>query len=1098
MSSVFTIVELKLIQFIRKYYLNKLIKGVLYTLISFILLSAFLLVIEYFSFLSVFKKSVFLSVYLLIQLAVFIIYIVFPFLGFIGVRIKVTRRKINQIIVSHFPEIKDKLWNLIELNEGEINNNVSEDLVLASIEQRIQSIKNFKFSDAVNVRDNLKLLYIFIGIVFISFVIGISSPSLIREPGNRLIHFTQKFTKPSPYHYTILNKINKVGKGEDYKLRVKIDANKDYQNVLLRFGDNVYLMKQDSTNYFSYQFKNINNSIEFAFQIEDFISEEYNLNVLPKPLLSSFNVTIKKPKYTNLKNDTYENITELIVPIGSVCEFDFNTYETDTLSIINKKGRKIKLTKEFTWNKRILNDEDLSISLSNLYFREPDYLRIKINTIADDYPSIMVKQATDSIDFSRVYFKGQIADDYGFKKLNFITKIGENIDSVFTVEIFPNINEQNFFYAFNFNVYKGKANQIQYYFEVFDNDAVNGSKSSVSELFSFLFPDAKDLFDYQDEKFDNIQDILSNSMNVTKDLKNDLKDLQEKMINSDMTDWERKKMMKSIYSKKQNLEEAIKSIQEKNEEMNNYMDSFSEKNTELVKKQKEIEKMLDDVMSDELRKLMDEFNKMKDKFNQNKMNDLSEQMDISLDDLSEQLDRNLEMLKRMKIEQNLNLVLDEMNKHIKKQQELSDRIEGGEKPKDLLEEQKKEKEAIDQLKEQYNKTNELNKELDEPLNLYDFENEFNKIDEEFNNSMSQQERNNKKKSQNSMQQNKSNMQNLAFMMKQMMDGAFAEQNGENLADLLQILDNTIIFSFNQEKLITTGNSREFSSQIFIDQKKIFQDFKVIKDSLYALARREPAVNAPVNKEIVAIESGFRRINSNLKEGRIPQAKIDQQVVLTSANNLALFLSEVIKNMQQQMANSMPGNQNCQKPGNNPNPSSSNSSMKSMQQSLQKQLEKMMQMMKDGASSQQMNGELGKALSQQEKMQNMLQKMMNQGNVGSDAYETLKQADQLLNKVRQDILRNNISNQSINRQKEIMTRLLEAENAENERELDNKRKSTTAEKQRISQTAKYFDNNLSNDNFREKLVKQKLVLKKYYQNKYQNYVNQLDSINGSEY
>ena len=342
------------------------------------------------------------------------------------------------------------------------------------------------------------------------------------------------------------------------------------------------------------------------------------------------------------------------------------------------------------------------------------------------------------------------------------------------------------------------------------------------------------------------------------------------------------------------------------------------------------------------------------------------------------------------------------------------------------------------------------------------------------------------------------MQQLAFMMEQMKEAAFAQQNTENLADLLQILDNTVIFSFDQEKLIVSNNTNEFNAKIFIDQKKLYQDFQVIKDSLYALAKREPSVNEPVNKEIVTIESSFRQIDKNLSEGLVPQAKIQQQIVLTSINNLALFLSEIIKNLQQQMASSMPGNQNCQKPGNNPNPNSSNSNMKSMQQSLQQQLEKMMQMMKDGATSQQLNGELGKALSQQEKMQNMLQQMMNQGNVGSDAYETLKQADQLLNKVREDIIRNNISNQTVNRQKEILTRLLEAENAENERELDDKRKSNTAEQQRISQTAKYFDNNISNDNFKEKLIRQKLVLKKYYQSKYQNYVNQLDSINGAQY
>lgn len=207
------------------------------------------------------------------------------------------------------------------------------------------------------------------------------------------------------------------------------------------------------------------------------------------------------------------------------------------------------------------------------------------------------------------------------------------------------------------------------------------------------------------------------------------------------------------------------------------------------------------------------------------------------------------------------------------------------------------------------------------------------------------------------------------------------------------------------------------------------------------------------------------------------------------------MSEVINNLQQQMANSMPGNQNCQKPGNNPNPGSMGNSLKTMQKSLQQQLEKMMQMMKEGKDGQQMGGEMGKALAQQEKMQSMLQKMMNQGNVGSGAQETLKQAEQLLDRVREDIIKNNISDNTIKRQQQILTRLLEAENAENERDQDEKRKSTTAEQQRISKTAKYFDNLNSNDKFEERLIRQKLMLKRFYQQKFQSYVNQLDSING---
>ena len=1098
MNTDYSVIEIKIIQFIKKHYLSKLIKGILFSSLIFIVLSILLLIVEYFSFLSPIQKSILLLIYLIIQILAFIFYIVLPFLGFIGINIKISKQLINQTIVSYFPEIKDKLWNLFEFKNYNNNELYSEELVLASIDQRINSIKHFNFSDAVQLKKHLKLLYIFLFFIVLSSLFISFFPSIITNSGNRLVNFSKSYIKPSPFNYSILNEDLSVGKGNSFILKVKVEASKSYENISLKFGGNNYLMKEDSLNHYSYQFNNINNSISLSFVTDNYESEKYTLTVLPKPLLSSFKVQINKPKYTNLKNDQFENITEFIVPLGSICSFSFDAFETDTIIIRDEQLKTYYITDNFQWKRNITNDSQLSISLKNKHFEMNDLLKIEITTINDDYPSITLKQIVDSIDFTSVYFKGQLDDDYGFNKLNFMVKIDNQIDTVYQVQIIPNLLQQDFLYAFDFNEFKNTSDYIEYYFEIFDNDAINGSKSSISEIFSFTFPNANDIFEYQDKQFENIEDILANSMNVTRELKKDLMNLQEKIINSDLTDWERKEIIKNIFSKRKSLEETIQKIQEKNEEMNNYMDSFTDENKELAEKQQQIQNILEEVMSDELKKLMDEFNKMMNDFNQSKMNELTEKIDISLDDLSKQLDRNLELLKKMKIEKQLELITSDIQKHIKKQENLINEIEKGQQPQNLLEQQSKEKESIIELEKQYNDIEKLNQELEEPLNLYDFNKEFDEIEKEFNNSVEQQKKNNKKKSQESMQNNKSKMENLAFMMTQMKDAAFAEQNSESLANLFQILDNTIIFSFEQEKLINSTNNNEFNSQLFIDQKKIYKDFQVIKDSLYALSKREPSVDMAVNKEIVNIENNFKNIDRDLTENRVPQARLSQQNVLTSANNLALFLSEVIKNIQQQMANSMPGNQNCQKPGNNPNPNSMGNSLKSMQQSMQQQLEKMMQMMKDGQNGQQMNGEFGKALSQQEKMQNMLQQMMNQGNVGSDAYETLKQADQLLNKIREDILRNNISGQTINRQKEILTRLLEAENAENERELDDKRKSNTAEEQRISETAKYFDNTKSSDNFKEKIVKQKLVLMKYYQKRYQDYVNQLDSINGSKY
>lgn len=1063
--------------------------------IFFIILTLVLLVTEYFSYLTP-KSKVVLTLFYFLSLFISLFFLILiPFFEFLGIKKSLSNEKINEIIVSHFPDVKDRLLNIFELNNSENNSNLSSELLIASIDQKITSIKTFDFNEAISFKNNLKALLIAFLFMFVSTLILIINPYIFSESKERLSNINTYYEKPSPFNYQILS-VLEVPKGNNYELLVNVETEKEFDILYIEYGGNSYLMKNDSLSDYSYFFPSINNTLQFNFKIDNYKSKPFIINVLPQPILSSFTIKVDKPAYINQKNEFYDNITGINVPIGSICTFTFNTYDTDSVLIISSNDSIILKNKPFEFKKKILENNRIDVSLINSNFSASNVISVDIQCLNDLFPAINVDQLIDSIDFSRIYFRGNIEDDYGFSKLNFITKVNNYIDETNEIEIIKNLTNQNFLYAFNFEKYKSTESRIDYYFEIFDNDAVSGNKSSVSQLFSFTFPDIKDIFEYQDEQFDNIDELLSKSNELTNQIKNDLEDLKYKMLNSNLSDWEKRESIKNIYSKKQDLESALKNIQERNEELDNYLQSFTDQNKDILEKQELIQDMLDEVMSDEIKTLMDELNKLMEQMNDNSLNQLKEKLDISLDDLSKQLDRNIEMLKKLKIEQQLNQIVDQLNQRKDKLNSLNKKVDDGDLSNDLNDEIVKEKEQLTEIQDQYNAIQDLNEQLENQLNLYDFDKEFNEIEKEFEKTSDNIEKNNKSKSKESLQKNSKNLENLSFMMQQMLEAAFEEQNSENLSDLIQILDNLIIFSHQQEIIFTKPNNIEFHNDILTAQKKLFSDFSVIKDSLYALAMREPSINMVVNKEIVSIENNFRIINKEFDEARVQQAKVNQQLVMTSANNLALFMSEVIKNLQQQMANSMPGNQNCQKPGNNPNPSSMGNSLKQMQKSMQQQLEKMMQMMRDGKSGNQMQGEMGKALAEQEKMKNMLQQMMNQGNVGSGAYETLKQADQLLDKVREDIIRNNINDNTVKRQQQILTRLLEAESAENEREFEEKRKSTTAQQQRVSETAKFFDNLNSNDKFEERLLREKLMLNKFYQQKYQRYVNQLDSIIGS--
>jgi hypothetical protein len=1091
----------KLKNFSRKFYFNKFLSGVIVFFLFLIVITSIFLLLEYLLYFNVNVKIFVITAYLILILISFIFLIIIPLLKYFNVINGLSKKKLNYLIVNAFPEIKDKLLNIFELSKASTNNLYSEELIIASIDQKIQDVRIFNFNDAVSFKENIKFLYILLLTISFTTLLFYLNPKFYQETSFRIFNYQKTFHKPLPYDLTILNNSLSIGKGEDFTLQLTIKGIKEQETVSILMAGKSYLIKNDSTEFFSYKFNNVNNDIFFQVTINKFSSQLFKITILDKPVLNNFTAFLNKPGYTSLKNEEIKNLTEITIPSGTVIDFSFTAYNTDSLFFINNSSS-VSLDKsrknEFNFKKQFIDDQTITIDLKNSNFYLPEYLKLNIRTIRDEFPAINLKTTTDSLAFTKIFFRGKINDDYGFSKLAFMIKINEQIDTIIDLNILKNLNDQEFFYAFDFSAYRSIDENINYYFEVFDNDVVGGPKSAISEIFIFNFPSSNEINDYQDIQFEEIENIFKNSMNLADRLKENLVDLKKKMLNAELSEWERKEIEKNITTNKNNLEKEIENIKEKNDQLNNYLKSFTEQDQNLIDKQKQIQELLDDVFSDDLKKLLDEFNKMMKELNKENINNSREKLDISLDDLSKQLDRNLEMLKKMKVEQKLEMLSKSLDEIVKKQEEnLSDIDEKLTKDK-LLNDQNKQKNDLNSIEKEYNDLKDLNNELEEPMNLFDFNNEMNEIKKEFANSISNIDKNNKKKGKESLQKNSENLKNLQFNLNQMIDNLFKQQNMENLADLLQILDNLVTFSFNQEKVIVSTQTKNFNTVTFVEQKKLVNDFIMIKDSLYALAKREPSLNTQINKEIVSIQNYFLTIQDNFESSSLPSVSINQQKVLTSVNNLSLFLSEVIKKLQESEANSQPGNQNCNKPGNKPNPNSMSNSMKSMQQSLQQQLEKIMQMMKEGGQGKGIQNEMGKAISQQEAMHDLLQKMMNQGNVGSGAYETLKQADQLLNKVREDILRNNISNNTIDRQKQILTRLLEADKSENEREFDEKRKSNSALEQFSSKTNTKIENSDFEINFEEKLIKNKLILNSFYQQKFQNFLFVLDSINGEDY
>jgi len=263
---------------------------------------------------------------------------------------------------------------------------------------------------------------------------------------------------------------------------------------------------------------------------------------------------------------------------------------------------------------------------------------------------------------------------------------------------------------------------------------------------------------------------------------------------------------------------------------------------------------------------------------------------------------------------------------------------------------------------------------------------------------------------------------------------------ENLDHLRDIQDNLIKLSFAQEDLMHDFSSINQSDPRFVDlsqrQLKLKEDAKIIEDSLRSLANRVFQIRSFVTREVDQMNDYIDESLKSLQERKKNEAVGKQQFAMTSMNNLALLLDDVLQQMQNQMmdAAGIPNDSNQKNGPQMPNLSE-----------LQRQLsEKIEELKKSGKTGRQLSEELAKLAAEQEMIRRALQeqqeKIEQKGNQGNDG---LNDALDKMEETELDLVNKNITQRTIERQKEILTRLLEAEEALRERELDEEREGEKA-------------------------------------------------------
>ncbi len=1056
MDNKYNILIKKLDKFIRKFYKNQLIKGGIYTLALLVLFFLLVNILEYFGHFDSLTRTTIFYFYLLINLFIIGRYIFIPLSRLYRFGKIISHEQAAIIIGEHFSNVNDKLLNTLQLKK--LANSVEQDssLLLAGIEQKILELEPIPFQSAINFKVNRKYLkYLLVPIIAL-LVILLGAPRLITEPSVRLVNHSLKFENPLPYKIEVLNESLKVIENDDFTLQVKVTGEELPDKIYLQTGNVLMrLQKLDNIN-FIHRFSNVQKDVQFVISTDNYKSENYTLDVLPKPLILDFSINLDYPRYTQKEDETVHNIGDVIIPEGTKLQWTYLTRNCNTVKMLFKDSL---FTLEnvspdlFSFQKKILKSGNYSIIAANQFIDNRDTLTYTLSVEPDQFPVIAAEEYFDSLTLNNIFFSGVIKDDYGFSLLTFnVTHNEEKL--IDTIQISRDISQQQFIHYYEFKLAGIEpGEQINYFFEVWDNDAVNGRKSSRTQVRSYSLPSTEALNKETEESNENIKDELAKAAKDSKELKKEIDKLNKKLVDKKELSWKDKEEIKKLMQQHKELSERIEKITEENKKKTTKENQFKELDDQLLEKQKKLQDLLEKLKEDEeLKKLFDELEELLNEADKEEVRDMLENMELSNEEMEKMLDRNLEMFKQFEFEQKLDETIDKLEKLSEEQKELSDQTKSKELDESKLKkEQEKINEKFDDIQEDLDNLDKLNKELEDSNEFDKMEEKQEEVEQDMNEAMEQlEEGQNKKASQSqksASEKMKEMQQSLASMQQEMVDEGMAE----DIEALRDILENLLQLSFDQEDLINKINAINVNdplyTQLIQEQFRIKDDVKIVEDSLFALSKRQIMIEPFINKEMGIINNNIEKSIDNLNDRRRDQAAGRQQYVMTSLNNLALMLSETLNQMMEAMA--MQSSKSCKNPG-PPKPGQGQSSIKSMKQ-LQKQLnaqiEKMKGQKKDGkekpggkqSGQQGLNEQLARSAAQQEYIRNQIGKLADQMEKEGDlnSGKELKRIMEEMEKTETDLVNKMITQETLLRQQKIVTRLLESEKAMMERDREEK-------------------------------------------------------------
>ena len=840
-----------------------------------------------------------------------------------------------------------------------------------------------------------------------------------------------------------------------------------------------FLMTRNETEIaYRFTFKNVTQSMEYYIAVKETQSEHFQITVARTPILSRFQLKLNYPKYTQLSPQVLEeNLGDVTTIVGTMVHFEGEG---------NKPIASARLVFEESDPVKLAVSEGTQLSGSFIVQRSEKYhielidtdsvsnvqpIAYTIHAIEDAEPQIeIVAPGKDIVldDSMIISLQLDAKDDYGVEKIQLVYRVESANDDVIVPLKMWNPTETAVFIEFPWDIdpiglYPGDI--ISYHAEAVDADNVSGPNIGKSNIYSIRFPTIAELYDaveFEQEAemqgLEALHDDQAEQTAIVDELLDKIRKSQELTLKDE-------KLMEQVLKNQEQIEETAKDLIEEMKQTAEQMQKQQLFDIQTVEKFQELQELMDQALSEEHKELL---RKLAEALEQQELSEQEQKLmeaNFNQERFLQQLDRLKDLYKQMIIQQKLEAVVNQTKELAERQERLMEQLRNlaeqasqnstQDVDQDINGIAQQEERIAEGMGDLHQELDELGEEMSELENLKRIADEIKRLNqfardvqiEQDLRFATQQMRGNQM--QGAMESGAAAQQGLTELH-QGLDNALEFMEGGNAEETLTAIREAVRSGLylsrtheeamdGTDEILQSGHGRYLPGEVkqlqglAASELGLAAGLNLLADRLWELGTNQMQIDPKTVWRLNAAADAFERSARALEDRKPNLAVPIQKQGLGDLNQAVADLLEAMDQMNQQMGEA--GMQNMLEQLEQL--AQSQGQLNEMAQQLNQQMRRQGQTPSNEQMLQRLAYEQQMIREATERVADMMERL-------SEVLGDLNSLSEEMREVEGELQRGNLNQQVLNKQREILTRLLESSKSLQKREVSKRRQSQVAE------------------------------------------------------